>query len=455
MARSVVAFVCQSCGASHPKWSGRCDDCGAWNSLVEEQAAPPAGTSARRAGKGRPIALETLASLAQEPQRRLTGVAEFDRVTGGGLVPGSAILLGGDPGVGKSTLMLQVLAAYAGAKKIAVYMSGEEALAQVRLRAARMGLAQAPVQLGAATCVEDILATLSLGPTPDILVIDSIQTVWTSALDAAPGTIAQVRTATFDLVRYAKANGVAVILIGHVTKDGQIAGPRAVEHLVDAVLYFEGERGHHFRILRAVKNRFGATDEIGVFEMTGSGLAQVTNPSALFLGDRSGLAPGTAVFAGMEGTRPLLCEIQALTAPSGYGTPRRAVVGWDAGRLSMVLAVLDARAGLGISGQDIYLNVAGGLKIAEPAADLAAAAALVSSFSGRPLPKDCVVFGEIALSGAVRPAAHSEARLKEAAKLGFTRAFVPSNGKNQGGSLALEMLADVGDLARLVRDVGG
>jgi DNA repair protein RadA/Sms len=329
-------------------------------------------------------------------------------------------------------------------------MSGEEALAQVRLRAARMGLTQAPVQLGAATCIEDILATLSLGPTPDILVIDSIQTVWTSALDAAPGTIAQVRTATYDLVRYAKANGVAVILIGHVTKDGQIAGPKAVEHLVDAVLYFEGERGHHFRILRAVKNRFGATDEIGVFEMTGTGLAQVPNPSALFLGDRSGLAPGTAVFAGMEGTRPLLCEIQALTAPSGYGTPRRAVVGWDAGRLSMVLAVLDARAGLGISGQDVYLNVAGGLKISEPAADLAAAAALVSSFSGRPLPKDCVVFGEIALSGGVRPSSHGEARLKEAAKLGFTRAFVPSGGKNQGLSLALDTIADVSDLVRLV-----
>jgi DNA repair protein RadA/Sms len=281
-------------------------------------------------------------------------------------------------------------------------------------------------------------------------VIDSIQTVWTSALEAAPGTIAQVRTATHDLVRYAKASGVAVILIGHVTKDGQIAGPKAVEHLVDAVLYFEGERGHHFRILRAVKNRFGATDEIGVFEMTGTGLAEVPNPSALFLGDRSGLAPGAAVFAGMEGTRPLLSEIQALTAPTGYGTPRRAVVGWDTGRLSMILAVLDARAGLGISGQDVYLNVAGGLKIAEPAADLAAAAALISSFTGRALPKDSVVFGEIALSGDVRPAAHAEARLKEAAKLGFARAFVPAGTKAGGAALALEPVKDVADLVRLV-----
>ena len=452
MARSTLAFVCQSCGVAHPKWSGRCDDCGAWNTLVEEQAAPPAGATARRTGKGRAFVLEGLSSASEEPTRRLTQIAEFDRVAGGGLVPGSALLLGGDPGVGKSTLVLQVMAAYAGPKKSAVYISGEEALAQVRLRAARMGLADAPVQLGSATCVEDILATIATAPPPDILVIDSIQTVWTSALDAAPGTIAQVRTATHDLVRYAKASGTALILIGHVTKDGQIAGPKAVEHLVDAVLYFEGERGHHFRILRAVKNRFGATDEIGVFEMTGSGLAEVSNPSALFLGDRSGLAPGAAVFAGMEGTRPLLCEIQALTAPTGYGTPLRAVAGWDAGRLSMILAVLDARAGLGMSGRDVYLNVAGGLKIAEPAADLAAAAALISSFTGRPLPKDTVIFGEIALSGDVRPAPHAEARLKEAAKLGFARAFVPAGTKAAGVAMALEPVADV---AGLVQALGG
>src|SRR5882724_9429930 len=404
MARGALAFVCQSCGTAHPKWSGRCDDCGAWNTLIEEQAAPPAGVSARRAGKGRPFALEGLSAKTEEPQRRLTGIGEFDRVTGGGLVPGSALLLGGDPGVGKSTLVLQVLAAYAGAKKSAVYVSGEEALAQVRLRAARMGLAKAPVQLGSATCVEDILSTLATAPAPDILVIDSIQTVSTSALDAAPGTIAQVRTATHDLVRYAKSTGVAVILIGHVTKDGQIAGPKAVEHLVDAVLYFEGERGHHFRILRSVKNRFGPTDEIGVFEMTGTGLAEVANPSALFLGDRNASSPGTAVFAGLEGTRPLLVEIQALVATAGYGTPRRAVVGWDTGRLAMILAVLDARAGLAMSGSDVYLNVAGGLKVGEPAADLAAAAALISSLTAKPLPKDAVYFGEISLSGDVRPA---------------------------------------------------
>ena len=446
MARVQLAFVCQSCGAAHPKWSGQCNDCGAWNTLIEEQAAPPAGVSARRSAKGRAFALETLAHSGEAPKRRATKIAEFDRVTGGGLVPGSALLLGGDPGVGKSTLILQALAAYANAKHSAVYISGEEALDQVRLRAARMGLAQSPVQLGSATCIEDVLATIASGPVPDVLAIDSIQTIWTSALDAAPGTIAQVRTATQDLVRYAKASGTAVILVGHVTKDGQIAGPKAVEHLVDAVLYFEGERGHQFRILRAVKNRFGATDEIGVFEMTGSGLDEVANPSALFLGDRTGLAPGAAVFAGIEGTRPLLSEIQALVAPSSYGSPRRAVVGWDSGRLAMILAVLDARAGLGISSHDIYLNVAGGLKIAEPAADLAAAAALISSLTGKPLPKDCVMFGEIALSGDVRPAAQAEARLKEAAKLGFTRALVPAGTKSEG--LRLERIADVGALVR-------
>src|SRR6185312_754437 len=286
------------------------------------------------------------------------------------------------------------------------------------------------------------------GPVPAIVAIDSIQTIWTSALEAAPGTIAQVRTASLDLVRYAKSTGAAIILVGHVTKDGQIAGPKAVEHLVDAVLYFEGERGHHFRLLRAVKNRFGPTDEIGVFEMTGKGLAEVSNPSALFLGDRSSLSPGTAVFAGIEGTRPLLMEIQALVAAAGYGTPRRAVVGWDTGRLAMLLAVLDARGGVGMSGHDVYLNVAGGLKVGEPAADLAAAAALISSFHGRALPKDTVFFGEISLSGDVRPAPQAELRLKEAAKLGFTKAYVPPGTRAEG--LASTEVKDIAELLALI-----
>jgi DNA repair protein RadA/Sms len=331
-----------------------------------------------------------------------------------------------------------------------VYISGEEAMAQVRLRATRMGIADAPVSLASATCVEDILATLEAGPTPGLVAIDSIQTIWTSSLDAAPGTIAQVRTASLDLVRYAKSSGAAILLVGHVTKEGQIAGPKAVEHLVDAVLYFEGERGHHFRVLRAVKNRFGATDEIGVFEMTGQGLKEVSNPSALFLGDRNSQAPGAAVFAGLEGTRPLLVEMQALLAPASYGTPRRAVVGWDSGRLAMILAVLDARAGVGAGGNDVYLNVAGGLEIREPAADLAAAAALVSSLANRPLPKGSVFFGEISLSGEIRPAPQPDLRLKEATKLGFSTAIVPSGVKTAVGGISLQEVGHVRDLVEMI-----
>jgi DNA repair protein RadA/Sms len=449
MAKVSPSFVCQACGAVHSKWSGKCDACGGWNTIAEEGMAPPAGSDSRKRVRGRPFALEDLKTDDEHPPRRVTGIVEFDRVCGGGLVPGSALLVGGDPGIGKSTLILQALAAYAKSGGRAVYISGEEAMAQVRLRAARMGISAAPVSLGSATCVEDILSTLEAGPVPGIVAIDSIQTIWTSALEAAPGTIAQVRTASFDLVRYAKATGAALILVGHVTKDGQIAGPKAVEHLVDAVLYFEGERGHHFRLLRAVKNRFGATDEIGVFEMTGRGLAEVPNPSALFLGDRSSLSPGAAVFAGLEGTRPLLMEIQALTAATGYGTPRRAVVGWDTGRLAMLLAVLDARGGLGMSGHDVYLNVAGGLEVDEPAADVAAAAALASSFHGAALPRDTVYFGEISLSGDVRPAPQAELRLKEAAKLGFKSAVVPAGTRMENVGLSLTEVRSVAELLDL------
>src|SRR5471030_19006 len=445
-----ASYVCQSCGATHAKWSGKCEACGGWNTITEEGAAPPLGSGAARRSKGRKITLEDLKSEDAPPPRRPTGIAEFDRVTGGGLVPGSALLVGGDPGIGKSTIILQALGKYAQDGGHAIYISGEEAMAQVRMRAARMGLADAPLMLGAATNVEDILATLEAGKPPGIVAIDSIQTLWTGALDAAPGTIAQVRTASFDLVRYAKASGAALLLVGHVTKDGQIAGPKAVEHLVDAVLYFEGERGHHFRVLRAVKNRFGPTDEIGVFEMTGKGLSEVANPSALFLGDRNIASPGSAVFAGIEGTRPLLVEIQALVAQTGYGTPRRAVVGSDTGRLAMILAVLDARGGLGMSGHDVYLNVAGGLKVGEPAADLAAAAALISSFSGQALPRDTVFFGEISLSGDVRPAPQAELRLKEAAKLGFAAAIVPAGTKVEGAGIALRPIRDVTELVSLI-----
>src|SRR5579862_6216621 len=428
MAARTQNYVCQNCGAAYGRWAGKCEACGEWNTLVEEGAAMPSRVSR----KGRLFTVESLKGESHEAPRLGSGMAEFDRVTGGGLVRGSVLLLGGDPGIGKSTLLLEVAATFARARHRAVYISGEEAVAQVRLRAERLGLTDAAVEIAAETSVEDIVATLSQGAVPRLIVIDSIQTMWTHSIDAAPGTVTQVRGSAGDLIRFAKRTGAAVVLVGHVTKDGQIAGPRVVEHMVDAVLSFEGEGSHQFRILRAIKNRFGPTDEIGVFEMTGTGLREVPNPSELFLSERDLGSPGTAVFAGIEGTRPLLVEIQALVAPTTLGTPRRAVVGWDSSRLAMILAVLEAHGGLKLGQYDIYLNVAGGLKIAEPAADLAAAAALVSSLVGAHLPPDSVYFGEIGLSGAVRPVAHSGLRLKEAAKLGFRRAVAPAAQDKQG-----------------------
>ncbi len=437
---SKAAYVCQSCGAVSTRWAGKCAGCGEWNTIVEEtDAGPPPGSGITKATRGRVVTLESLTGSTAEAPRFSTGNGELDRVTGGGIVPGSALLIGGEPGIGKSTLLLQLTAALARAGRRAVYFSGEEATAQVRLRAERLGVADAPVALAAETNVANILATLADGPKADLVVVDSIQTLWADALEAAPGTVSQVRAATQALIRHAKTQGSAVLLVGHVTKDGNIAGPKVIEHMVDTVLYFEGDRGHPYRILRAVKNRFGASDEIGVFEMIGSGLREVQNPSELFLGERNSKSPGLAVFAGMEGTRPILVEVQALVAPSGLGTPRRAAVGWDSNRLSMLLAVLDARCGVSFSSHDVYLNVAGGLKIVEPAADLAAAAALLSSFSGAALPADNVYFGEISLSGAVRPASHMTARLKEAQKLGFAKAVIPSSGEIEKNATKLEL----------------
>ena len=436
-----ATFVCQNCGAVSSRWTGKCAGCEEWNTLVEEAGAGPAppGTGLTASSRGRIVALEPLSGNTEPAPRLPTGLEELDRVTGGGIVPGSALLIGGEPGIGKSTLLLQLCAALAVRGQRAVYFSGEEAVAQVRLRAERLGLTNAPVALASETNLANILATLGDGRRPDLVVIDSIQTLWADALDAAPGTVSQVRAATQALIRFAKSHGSALLLVGHVTKEGQIAGPKVVEHMVDTVLYFEGDRGHPFRILRAVKNRFGATDEIGVFEMVGQGLREVTNPSELFLGDRDAHTPGSAVFAGIEGTRPLLVEIQALVAPSTLGTPRRAVVGWDANRLSMLLAVLDARCGVSFAQNDVYLNVAGGLKITEPAADLAAAAALLSSISGIPLPQNQVLFGEISLSGAVRAAAHMTTRLKEAQKLGFAQAVLPQAGELDASALTLSL----------------
>jgi DNA repair protein RadA/Sms len=439
MARDGAVYVCQSCGASHTKWAGQCSACGAWNSLVEEVSSrPPGALAPTKSSKTRGLNFETLETESATPPRIVTGVDEFDRVCGGGVVPGSAILLGGDPGVGKSTLLLQVCASAAARGASCAYISGEEAVEQIRARAHRMGLGHTSVKLAAETALRDILDGLKKEHF-DLVVIDSIQTLWSDAHEAGPGSVTQVRSCAAELVRLAKKRGVAVLLVGHVTKDGQIAGPRVVEHMVDAVLSFEGERGYPFRILRGAKNRFGATDEIGVFEMGDAGLREVRNPSALFLNEGGERAAGAAVFAGIEGSRPVLVEFQALVAPSVYGTPRRAVVGWDAGRLAMVLAVLEARCGLGFGTRDVYLNVAGGLRISEPAADLAAAAALASSALDAALPQNCVVFGEVSLSGDVRPVSRMEARLKEAAKLGFSRALGPAGTE---GVMGVSRLAD-------------
>lgn len=427
-------FICQECGSVAPRWQGKCEACNAWNSIVEERVeAAPKGLGVSKV-KGTVIQFEDLKTESPDVPRAVSGIGEFDRVTGGGLVPGSAVLIGGDPGIGKSTLLLQLTCTLANKNIRCAYISGEESTDQVRLRAKRMGLAGAPVDLASATNVRDIIASMTGADNKrayDVMVIDSIQTMYVDTVDSAPGTVTQVRTSTQELIRTAKRLNVTLLIVGHVTKEGAIAGPRVLEHMVDTVLYFEGDRGHQFRILRGVKNRFGPTDEIGVFEMAGQGLIEVQNPSALFLSERTDNVSGSAVLAGLEGSRPVLVEIQALVAPSAYSTPKRAVVGWDSNRLSMILAVLEARCGILMSGMDVYLNVAGGLRITEPAADLAVAVALVSAASGDPVPKDTVIFGEIGLAGEVRHVPQPELRLKEAAKLGFKSAFIPKPVKSK------------------------
>lgn len=428
MAKARRIYTCQSCGAQANRWQGQCVDCGEWNTLVEEAPVTVFAQKHDLSGGGQPILTETLSGSESMPARMATGIGEFDTALGGGLVAGSASLIGGDPGIGKSTLLLQVAARLALAGKRVAYVSGEEAAGQVRLRAQRLGFADAPVTLASATSVRDILTTFAAGSPLDLLVIDSIQTMHSDLIEGAPGTVSQVRASAQELIRFAKDRGTALVLVGHVTKDGSLAGPRVLEHMVDTVLAFEGERSHQYRILRSVKNRFGGTDEIGVFAMAAEGLTEVSNPSALFLTDRHGdVPPGTAVFPAMEGTRPVLVEIQALTLRLSSGaTPRRAVVGWDSGRLAMILAVLEARCGLSLSAAEVYLNVAGGYRLADPAADLAVAGAIVSAFAERPLAADAVLFGEIALSGDLRPVAHAPLRLRESAKLGFGRAIIPA-----------------------------
>ena len=420
-------YICQQCGGVHSKWSGQCSQCGGWNSLVEESIQ--SGTKKQK--KGRLVELENLQANTTMIPRISTKIPELDRVLGGGLVAGSVTLVGGDPGIGKSTLLLQTACRMAQHGTKVAYFSGEESVDQIRIHATRLGLTDTSspdachVGIAAMTDASDITASIAADTDIKLAVIDSIQTIATPYIESAPGTVSQVRASAQEIINCAKKQGIAILIVGHVTKDGAIAGPKVLEHMVDTVLHFEGDRSHHFRILRGMKNRFGPTDEIGVFEMTSRGLSEVANPSELFLADRRENISGAVVFAGIEGTRPLLVEIQALIAPTTMANPRRNVVGWDAGRLSMLAAVLEARVGIPLSGRDIFLNVAGGVKILEPAADLAVAAALISSLTGIPCPKDTVFFGEIGLTAEIRRVIHPELRLKEAAKLGFECAIIP------------------------------
>ncbi len=450
LAKPAQKFVCQTCGTVTSKWVGRCEGCGEWNTSVEE-------TPAQARKPGRAVAFVGLAGTTEPPPRLLSGIEELDRVLGGGLVAASAALVGGDPGIGKSTLLLQAAASVSKTGKRVLYISGEESIEQIRLRARRLGLDAAPLELAATISVRDITSTLENERDLAMVVIDSIQTMWLDTIESAPGSVTQVRACGFELIRLAKSRGFALVLVGHVTKDGSLAGPRVLEHMVDAVLHFEGDRGHQFRILRGTKNRFGATDEIGVFEMTDRGLAEVANPSALFLAERRGHIAGSAVFAGLEGTRPVLLEVQALLAPNAGGSPRRSVVGWDSGRLAMLLAVLETRCGLRLSNTDVFLNVAGGLRITEPAADLAVAAALASAAMETPTDAGSVYFGEIGLSGEVRQVAQADSRLKEAQKLGFTRAVLPRRIARGARTAVAEgmTLEEIGHLADLVEQFAG
>ena len=433
-----TVYRCTECGAEHPKWAGRCDGCGEWNTLVEETAARlPAskpGAARRQGGAaalgagGSVVATARLREVRGSEERRLrTGINEFDFVLGGGIVPGSMVLIGGEPGIGKSTLLLQVAGALQAAGQRVLYVSGEESPLQVKLRADRLDHTAADVELLTETLLETVLATAA-GMEPAVMIVDSIQTIFTADLEGAPGSVGQLRECAARLMRFAKESGTAVFVVGHVTKGGGIAGPKTLEHIVDTVLYFEGEGSLDHRVLRATKNRFGGVDEIGVFRMTERGLVPIENPSELFLGDRANIASGSAVTALMEGTRPLLVEIQALAAKAGFGTPQRVATGFDTRRLALLLAVLDKRAGLSFAQLDVFVNVVGGVRLHEPAGDLAVAAALASSVYDTPLPPNAIFLGEVGLGGEIRPVSQSERRLAEAAKMGLTTAYLAERG---------------------------
>ncbi|MFO1310849.1 MAG: DNA repair protein RadA [Burkholderiales bacterium] len=438
MAKAKTVYSCTECGGTSPKWQGQCPQCGAWNTLVETVATPAPVRFENVAGHR--SAVMPLASVkAQENERIATGIAEFDRVTGGGLVAGGVLLLGGDPGIGKSTLLLQASAAL-GATRKTLYVTGEESVEQVALRAQRLGLVNAPIELLAEVQLEAIVA--AIGTTqPEVVIVDSIQTVYTEALQSAPGSVAQVRECAAQLTRLAKQRGVVVVFVGHVTKEGAIAGPRVLEHIVDAVLYFEGDPHSSFRLVRAIKNRFGAANELGVFAMTERGLKGVSNPSALFLSRHANNVPGSAIVATLEGSRPLLVEVQALVDPVQGGVPRRLAVGLDAQRLALLLAVLHRHGGVETAGYDVFVNAVGGVRILEPAADLAVLIAIDSSLKNRPLPEKSLVFGEVGLAGEIRPVQRGLERIREAAKLGFTTMVVPSANKPKQGLDGVRIIA--------------
>jgi DNA repair protein RadA/Sms len=451
--KAKTVYRCTECGAEYPKWQGRCESCGEWNTLVEEVAAAKVATGAKGAGAMRRIggsaAMGEGGSVAITPKLRdvrgsedkrwRTGINEFDFVLGGGVVPGSMVLIGGEPGIGKSTLLLQVAARLEAAGHHTLYTSGEESPLQVKLRADRLDDAAGDVELLSETLLETIIAT-GTAQAPAVMIVDSIQTIFTQDLEGAPGNVGQVRECAARLMRFAKETGTAVFVVGHVTKGGGIAGPKTLEHIVDTVLYFEGESSVDHRVLRANKNRFGSVDEIGVFRMTQGGLVPVENPSELFLGDRLNTASGSAVTALLEGTRPVLVEIQALAAKAGFGTPQRVATGYDGRRLALLLAVLDKRAGLSYAQLDVFLNVVGGMRLVEPVGDLAVAAALASSVFDRALPADAVFLGEVGLGGEIRPVSQSERRLAEAAKMGMTRAYMAERGVPKRGTRDIQVI---------------
>lgn len=449
MATKIYNYICQSCGATYSKWVGKCADCNSWNTVELQQATCESYTPIKN--KGTRVDFLDLSHKSVAPARVKSNIGELDQVLGGGMVPGSAILIGGDPGIGKSTLLLQLVTKLANKSINSVYISGEESIEQIKLHATRLGLEKSPVRILTTTNINDIVTTVeSEREKIELIVIDSIQTMFIPDIPSSPGTVTQVRSTTHELITLAKKKNITIMLIGHVTKDGQIAGPKILEHMVDTVLYFEGEKSSNFRVLRSVKNRFGSINEIGIFEMTEQGLAEVNNPSSLFLSERKINVSGSTIFANMEGSRPVLVEIQALVSHSHMASPRRAVVGWDLNRLSMMIAVLASRYGLNLNSHEVYLNVVGGLKIIEPAADLAVMCSLISALHNKALNKDMIVFGEVGLSGEVRKISNINARLKESEKLGFKSAIVPLDSKITDKKILENMkIVEVGHVKQL------